>query len=155
QEDTRQLTDLTTQLGTGLLQSGLMLVSFVGVLWTLSEEVVFSWNGEPLVVPGYMVWCALAYAGIGSALAWLVGRPLIRLNAERFQRESELRFALVRFSENAESIALHAGEGVERGVLDRNVGNVIEAMRRVALGLVRLTWVTSGYGWLAIVIPIV
>src|SRR3546814_13788806 len=28
-------------------------------------------------------------------------------------------------------------------------------MRRVALGLVRLTWVTSGYGWIALVLPIV
>src|SRR3546814_14053350 len=64
---------------------------------------------------GYMVWCALAYAGVGSTLTWLVGRPLIRLNAERFQRESELRFALVRFSENADSVALHAGEADEIG----------------------------------------
>jgi len=155
QEDARQLTELTTQLGTGLLQATLMLVSFVGVLWALSDQVVFSWKGEPLVVPGYMVWCALAYAGIGSILTWFVGRPLIRLNAERFQRESELRFALVRFSENADTIALQRGEGAERLVLDRNLGNVVEAMRRVALGLVRLTWVTSGYGWIAIVLPIV
>jgi putative ATP-binding cassette transporter len=155
QEDARQLTELTTQLGTGLLQATLLLVSFVGVLWALSDQVVFSWNGEPLVVPGYMVWCALAYAGIGSILTWIVGRPLIRLNAERFQRESELRFALVRFSENADTIALQRGEGAERLVLDRNLGNVVEAMRRVALGLVRLTWVTSGYGWIALVLPIV
>src|SRR3546814_2214672 len=90
QEDTRQLTELTTQLGTGLLQSGLLLVSFVGVLWALSDQVVFSWNGAPLVVPGYMVWCALAYAGVGSTLTWLVGRPLIRLNARSEEHTSEL-----------------------------------------------------------------
>lgn len=57
-----------------------------------------------------MVWCALGYALIGSGLTWLVGRPLIALNGERYAREAEFRFALVRVNESGESIALHGGE---------------------------------------------
>src|SRR3712207_7758849 len=49
-----------------------------------------------ITIPGYMVWVAVGYAGIGSGLTWLVGRPLIRLNTERYAREADLRFALVR-----------------------------------------------------------
>ena len=105
-------------------------------------------------IPGYMVWCALAYAIGGSWLAWRVGRPLIPLNATRYAREAELRFALVRVSECAEGIALHGGETDERRILEGTVGHVVTVMRRLAGGLARLTWVTSGYGWLGIVAPI-
>src|SRR5690606_32204150 len=72
-EDARHLSELSVDLGNGLLQSSLLLVSFISVLWMLSSEVVFVWSGSPFTIPGYMVWCAIAYAAIGSWLAWLVG----------------------------------------------------------------------------------
>ncbi|MGH6930096.1 MAG: SbmA/BacA-like family transporter, partial [Dongiaceae bacterium] len=37
-EDARQLTELSTDLGVGLLQSSLLLGSFIGVLWFLSDS---------------------------------------------------------------------------------------------------------------------
>ena len=40
-EDARHLTELSTDLGIGLLQSSLLLGSFIGVLWMLSGNVVF------------------------------------------------------------------------------------------------------------------
>ena len=33
------------------------------------------------------------------------------------------------------------------------VERVISVMRELAYGLARLTWITSGYGWLALVVP--
>jgi vitamin B12/bleomycin/antimicrobial peptide transport system ATP-binding/permease protein len=153
-EDTRHLVDLSTNLAVGLLQATLLLLSFVGVLWVLSAQVVFAVGDRSFGLPGYMVWCALAYALGGSWLAWRVGRPLIELNATRYAREAELRFALVRVSEHAEGIALHGSEWQERRSLDRAVDQVVTVMRELASGLARLTWVTSGYGWLALVAPI-
>ena len=100
-QDSQHLTELTTALAIGLLQSTLLLASFVGVLWVLSEQVVFDIGGRSLAIPGYMVWCALAYSLGGSLLAWRVGRPLVALNAERYAREADLRFALVRVNEYA------------------------------------------------------
>ena len=84
------------------------------------------------MIPGYMVWCALAYAIGGSWLAWRVGRPLIALNATRYAREAELRFALVRVSENAEGIALHGSEAQERQILDHPVDRVATVAARVS-----------------------
>ena len=153
-EDTRHLIDLSTDLAVGLLQSSLLLISFAGVLWILSAQVAFMIGDRSLTIPGYMVWCALAYAIGGSWLAWRVGRPLIALNATRYAREAELRFALVRVSENAEGIALNGSEAQERRILDQPVDRVATLMRELANGLARLTWVTSGYGWLALVAPI-
>ena len=82
-----------------------------------------------------MVWCALAYSLGGSLLAWRVGRPLIPLNAERYAREADLRFALVRVNEHADGIALHGGEADERRLLDEPVDRVIALMARLAGGL--------------------
>ncbi len=154
QEDCRLFSELSTELGVGMLQAFLLLVSFIGVLWALSGPVSFTLGGTPITVPGYMVWVAVGYAGIGSGLTWLVGRPLIRLNTVRYAREADLRFALVRVNESAESVALYNGEPDERRSLDEFVEAVLKASRRLSSGLARLTWITSGYGWLAIVVPI-
>src|SRR5260370_29636157 len=79
-EDARHLTELTADLGIGLLQSSLLLGSFIGVLWMLSGNVPLDLGGRSFVVPGYMVWCALASAGTGSWLRWRVARPRLPLN---------------------------------------------------------------------------
>jgi putative ATP-binding cassette transporter len=155
QQDAQHLTDLTTTLAIGLLQSTLLLGSFTGVLWLLSEQVVFDFGHGRVTIPGYMVWCALAYSLGGSLLAWHIGRPLVPLNAERYAREADLRIALVRINERADGIVLHGGEADERRLLDQPVDNVISMMTRLAGALARLTWITSGYGWLAIVVPFV
>jgi vitamin B12/bleomycin/antimicrobial peptide transport system ATP-binding/permease protein len=155
QQDAQHLTDLTTILAIGLLQSTLLLASFTGVLWLLSEQVVFDFGNGPVTIPGYMVWCALAYSLGGSLLAWHIGRPLVALNAERYAREADLRIALVRINERADGIVLHAGEADERRLLDEPVHGVVNMMARLAGALARLTWITSGYGWLAMVVPIV
>src|SRR3954469_32784 len=154
-EDARHLAELSADLGVGLLQASLLLGSFVGVLWALSGQVAFGIGGHRLVVPGYMVWCALAYASLGSWLTGRVGRPLVRLNGERYGREAELRFELVRASEAAEGIALDGGEREERLLLGQALGRVVALTRRLAGGTARLAWVTSGYGWLTLVVPFV
>lgn len=154
QEDCRLFSELSTELGVGMLQAFLLLVSFIGVLWTLSGATTFVFRGEEITIPGYMVWVAIGYAGIGSGLTWLVGRPLIRLNTLRYAREADLRFALVRVNESAESVSLYNGERDERRNLDDFVEAVLKATRRLSGALARLTWITSGYGWLAIVVPI-
>lgn len=155
QQDAQHLADLTTSLLTGLLQATLLLVSFVGVLWVLSGKVVFDLGNGPFSIPGYMVWCALAYALGGSLLGWYVGRPLVPLNAERYASEAELRSALVRVNEHADGIVLHDGEAEERRALGQPVNAVTKLMIRLAGSVARLTWVTSGYGWLAMVVPII
>jgi putative ATP-binding cassette transporter len=153
-EDARHLTELSTDLGIGLLQASLLLVSFIGVLWVISDRVVFTFGGARHTIPGYMVWCALAYASAGSWLSWRVGRPLIPLNAERYAREADLRFSLVRVNEQADSIALEGGEVDEKRHLDGDVAGVMAVLRRLVTGLTRLTWITACYGWLALVAPI-
>ena len=154
QEDTRLLGDFSADLGCGIVYALVQIVAFVGVLWTLSAQVTFQVAGYDIAIPGYMVWCALAYAAVGSGLTWLVGRPLIALNGERYAREAEFRFALVRVNESGESIALHGGEKDEQRHLEAALAAVVDTMRRISTSLAQLTWITSGTGWLSFVVPI-
>jgi putative ATP-binding cassette transporter len=152
--DAQHLTDLTTDLGIGLLQSTLLLLCFIGVLWALSRGMFLSIAGHTFAPPGYMVWCALLYASAASFLSWRVGRPLVTLDAEHYAREAELRFALVRVNEEIEGIALYRGEADEKGRLDAVFETVLEVSRRIVGAVTRLTWITAGYGWFTIVAPI-
>jgi putative ATP-binding cassette transporter len=153
-EDARHLTELSTELGIGLLQSSLLLGSFIGVLWFLSASVTFHMDGESFGIPGYLVWSALIYSGTASWLSWRVGRPLIGFQSERYSREARLRFGLVRVSEHVDGIALHGGEGDEKQRLNAELDRVIRIMRRIVRATTRLTWVTAGYGWFTIIAPI-
>ncbi|MER8801299.1 ABC transporter ATP-binding protein/permease [Mesorhizobium sp. M0998] len=154
QQDAGHLSDLSTGLGIGLLQSCILLASFVGVLWSLSSGFVFHIGGHLLAIPGYMVWAAILYAGTASWLSWLVGRPLIRFNNDRYTREAELRSSVVRVNENVDAIALAHGEADARRRLEFDLGMVLGAMRRIYSAQINLSWVTDTYGWITVVAPI-
>ncbi len=154
QADAQHLTDLSTDLGIGLLQSSLLLLLFVGVLWALSRGEFLPVAGRDFAPPGYLVWCALLYAGAASYLSWRVGRPLINLNAEHYAREAEFRFALVRINEHIDGITLYGGETDERQSLNGVFGSVLDISRQIVSAVTRLTWVTAGYGWFTIIAPI-
>jgi putative ATP-binding cassette transporter len=154
-EDVRRLADQSIGLLVGLGQSTLLLASFVGVLWHLSAEVVFTYQGSSFTIPGYMVWCALAFTFIGSGLTYLFGRPLIAINAELYAREGAFRTALVNINEHAEGISLDRGECDERNVAKHRLSEVLKLDQALASMRARLTWVTAGYGWIGLIAPII
>ncbi len=154
-EDARHLADLTAGLTIGLFQSGILLASFVGVLWSLSAGFVFHVGGYDLNIPGYMVWAAFLYAATAATLSWFVGRPLVKINGEHYSREAALRFSLMRVNEHIEAVSLSSGEANEKRRLQRDLASVLEISSKLMLALTRLTWVTSGYGWITVVAPIV
>jgi vitamin B12/bleomycin/antimicrobial peptide transport system ATP-binding/permease protein len=153
-EDARHLTELSADLGIGLLQSSLLLWMFIAVLWRLSEDIPLSINGRIFVIPGYMVWCALIYSSLASWLSWLIGHPLVRLNATRYAQEAELRFALVHVNEHIDSVSLYGGEEDEKQHLLGELKTVLQRTWRIANATTRLTWITSAYGWSIIIAPI-
>jgi putative ATP-binding cassette transporter len=154
QQDAGHLADLTTGLSFGFVQSSILLVSFVGVLWSLSAGFSFQWNGQSFAIPGYMVWAAFLYAGSASLISWLVARPLIELNSDRYAQEADLRFSMVRVNENVDAIALAGGEGAEKRRLHADLDELVAAIRRIYKIQIRLEWVTDGYGWITLIAPI-
>jgi putative ATP-binding cassette transporter len=153
-EDARHLTELSADLGVGLLQSSILLVTFVKVLWSLSTDFVFRLGDSHFDIPGYMVWAAIVYSGSASLLSYWVGRSLIDRNAQRYAREADLRFSLVRVNEHIDAIALSAGEADEARRIQVDLAAVLAATGRLVTGLANLTWITAGYGWFTLVAPI-
>jgi putative ATP-binding cassette transporter len=153
-EDARHLTELSADLGIGLLQSSILLATFVKVLWSLSNNFAFHFDGRQIVIPGYMVWAAVLYSGSASLVSYWVGNTLVDRNAERYAREADLRFSLVRVNEHIDAITLNGGEADEARRIELDLNGVLKATARLVTGLTNLTWITAGYGWFTLVAPI-
>jgi putative ATP-binding cassette transporter len=152
-DDTLKLCDLSVGLGVGLLQSAMLFGSFASVLWVLSKDFSIFFNGQDHPMPGFMLWAAIVYAVAGSLMTYWIGSGLVARNAERYGREGELRFSLTRINEHLDGISLAAGEADEKRRVAMHLGDVLQAMSRVVLGLTNLTWVTAGFGWVTVIAP--
>ncbi len=149
-EDIRIATESAIELGTSLLYALLVLVSFVGILWSLSGRVTLA----GISLPGHLVALAVCYAGAGAVVAFALGRPLVRATDARQTREANFRFSLVLARENAEPIALARGEALERDRLADQFEAIIPSWRGQSTGLGRLMAFSTGYGTLSGVLPI-
>jgi putative ATP-binding cassette transporter len=152
-EDARGFVSSTLDIGLGLLNASVTLLSFVGILWGLSGTLTVP-IGQGVDVPGYMVWVALAYSLAGTWVVQRLGRPLVGLNGQQQQVEADFRYALVQLRDHAEAVALSQGERRERARLS----TAFDAVRANWTGLIRttkrLTWFSAGYGQVANVFPI-
>lgn len=150
-EDLNNFTSSTLSLGLGLLRNVVSLVSFSIILWGVSGSIeVFG-----ITIPGYMFWCALLYAAVGSWLTHLIGRRLIGLSNQQQRFEADLRFSMVRVRENAESIALYNGEPNEKQRLSTRFGKVWHNFWDIMKVSKRLTFFTAGYSQIAIIFPFI
>jgi vitamin B12/bleomycin/antimicrobial peptide transport system ATP-binding/permease protein len=152
-DDLRLFTASTLELSLGLLSSVVTLVSFVAILWGVSGALSVSLGSVELVIPGYMVWAALLYAFFGSALARVIGRPLIGLNFQQQRVEADFRFGLVRIRENAEGIALYRGESFEDAQLQTRFERIRANWWALMNATKRLTFFTVGYNQAAVIFP--
>src|SRR6202023_983722 len=155
-EDLHQFTTYLLSLSVGLISSVVSLISFLVILWGLSgpaDIALGTW--ATLHIPAYLVWAALLYAGIGTWLTVKIGRPLVPLNYARQRFEADFRFSLVRFRENAESVALYGGEQVELRVFNECFRSVVENFRQLMKGQRLLTCFTLGYTQAALIFPLV
>ncbi len=155
QEDLKLFVAQTLSLTLGLMTSVVTLGSFVTILWGLSGDLEIPFGDSTIVLPGYMLWAAVVYAIVGSWLTHRIGRPLVKLNFEQQRYEADFRFSLVRLRENAEGVALYRGEADERRSLMDRFGWVVNNWRAIMDRQKKLTWLTTGYGQIAVIFPFV
>jgi len=142
-------------LSVGLLTSLVTLGSFLVILWGLSGPADIPLGEWGVVhIPGYLVWAALLYAGIGTWLTIKIGRPLVQLNFSGQRFEGDFRFSLARLRENAESVASYGGEPVELGVFQERFRNIFANFRMIMGRQMRLNWFTQGYAQVAVIFPL-
>jgi putative ATP-binding cassette transporter len=153
-EDVKLFVSHTLSVGTGLIGAVVTLASFVFILWGLSETAPLTMFGMTLAIPGYLVWVAFAYAIAGTWIAHRIGKPLVGLDIEQQRREADLRASLLRVRENAEQIALLTGEPAERRRLMFRFDMVKENWTAIMRRQKRLTFFTSGYSQVQVIVPI-
>lgn len=155
QEDLNLFTTYTISLSMGLLNAVVTLLSFVGILWSLSGPFGFTLGGSSFSIPGFMVWMAVLYCAAGSILTHYIGRPQIRLNFLQQRYEADFRHHLVRVREYSESIALDKGEAVERVHLDKRFSTVLGNYLTLIKKQKNLIWFTNFFGQAAVVFPFI
>jgi putative ATP-binding cassette transporter len=151
-DDLRLFVEYTMTLGTGLLNAIVSFCSFVVILWALSEQAPLHLFGD-LQLPGYLVWAALIYAIVGTALTHLIGWRLIPLNFQQQRVEADFRFNLMRTRENAEQIAALHGEAAERERHQGRFGPVITNWLAIMQRTKLLTFFTASYSQASVIFP--
>lgn len=159
QEDLNLFTSYTVSLSMGMFNALITLVSFIGILWTLSGAITLPLpgflGGGQVEIVGYMVWAAVLYCAVGSAIAHWIGRPQVRLNFQQQMLEANFRHHMVRVREYSESIALDGGEQVERRHLDVRFRDVMGNYFTLIRNQKQLTWFSSFFGQAAIIFPLI
>ncbi|WP_294769061.1 ABC transporter ATP-binding protein/permease [uncultured Rhodoferax sp.] len=155
QEDINQFTGYTISLSMGLLNAVVTLLSFVGILWSLSGGFAFTLGGGEYNIPGFMVWMAVLYCAAGSVITHYLGRRQIPLNFEQQRVEADFRHTMIRVREYSESIALDHGEATTGRQLQQRFGKVLGNYLALIKAQKRLIWFTSFFGQAAIIFPFV
>ncbi|MBO6246582.1 MAG: ABC transporter ATP-binding protein/permease, partial [Anaerovibrio sp.] len=154
-EDINSFITLTLSLSLGFLKQLTILAAFIVVLWSLSGSLELSLGETAISIPGYMVWLSLLYSIVGTWLAHIVGRKLIKLNYDQQRYEADFRFNMVRVRENSESIAFYRGESPELNSFGDRFKMVVKnfwgLMKRTKL----LNFYINGYAQLAIIYPLI
>ncbi|MEZ5831532.1 MAG: ABC transporter ATP-binding protein/permease [Dongiaceae bacterium] len=143
----------TLALSLSLLRNVVNLFSFAVVLWGLSGPISFILAGREFTIPAYMLWAAVGYALVGSVLTFLIGKPLVPANFDLQRLNADFRFRMTRIRENAESIALYAGERREQDGLGMSFLRIWHNYWRIMILTKRLNWFGSFYDQLAVVFP--
>ncbi len=138
-------------IGIGLLSSTVTLGSFVVILWRLSASAPLTLFG--IGIPGYLVWAALLYSVLGTALTHLIGRPLTPLRFTQQRFEADFRFNLVRTRENSEQVAVLHAEPAERERHLNRFGLVVANWIAIMKRQKRLSFFTQSFGQAAVVFP--
>lgn len=152
-DDTHRFINNTLSISLGLFEQAITLVSFLGILWSLSGILHIPLGSFTLAIPGYMCWGALLYAMVGTFISWYLGRPLIRLDYENERREANFRYSLVRFRENMEGIALYQGEGQERRIFAHRFSHIVDNFYAVVKRMMIMNSWNSFYGQFEYIFP--
>ncbi len=154
-EDLRKFVEQTIAYVLSFLREVVNLVSFMTILWGLSKDMQFFLWGVDVAFPGFMMWAALVYAVLGTWLTHLVGWRLVRLNFNQERYEADFRYALIRFRENAEGIALYGGEGDEARTFHERFTILLRNFWAIMRRQKSLNLLTGTYGQLAVIFPYV
>ncbi|MGF1513739.1 MAG: ABC transporter ATP-binding protein/permease [Elainellaceae cyanobacterium] len=137
-EDIKAFTEVTLSFLLDILDSVLALISFTAVLYSISKVLTLG---------------LLVYAGLGAAIAILVGQRLIRINYDQLRLEANFRYGMVHVRDNAESIAFYQGERLEQQQVDDRLRSVLHNSNLLILWNSIIVLLQRGYNYFTRIVP--
>lgn len=128
-----------------VFKSTLTLVTFGVILWNLSGNMVIPMGAVKMTIPGYLLWCAVLYALVGTWITSWIGNKLAALNYRQQQYNADLRYSLVRLRESSEQVALYRGEEVEKNKFYRVFDNIFSNFISMLKVNRKLIFFNNGY----------
>lgn len=127
-EDCLLFIERLTNEGFSLITQCIGLFSYFMLLWQITDNFVlnFSLFNIDISISHYLIWLAPIYVLFTSCIAHMLGRPLKNLLIEQQHLEANYRFALTRFRESKEPIALANGEKVEKQQFEQHFNHIIK-----------------------------
>ena len=138
-EDVKSFTSFSLQLFLTIVTSIIDLVSFSLILYSIYPQLFIA---------------IVAYAMFGTVTTTWLGKDLVRLNYDQLTKEANFRYSLVRWRENAESIAFYAGEDLEGKAVGERLKYVIENGRDIINSQRNLEFFTNGYRFMIQLLPV-
>lgn len=136
--DIETFCNMTVGLFMSIVDSIITVVTFIGILWVISESLTI---------------VAACYSLLGCLLTYMIANRLVVLNYEHLKREADLRYSLADVRRDVESIAFFNGEDRASGhiirQLQRAIDNIIDTVRLNR----NLSIFTSNFNWFVVLIP--
>jgi putative ATP-binding cassette transporter len=106
----------------GAVAAVLSVIAFGSILWRLSGALTLG----GITLPRALFWIVIGYVLAATVIAFVIGRPLIRLSYLNELRNAGFRYALVRVRDASAAIGLYRGENTERRLLGGRLSEVME-----------------------------
>lgn len=119
----------------GAVGAVLSVIAFGAILWQLSGALTLG----GFTLPRALFWIVIVYVFAATVIAFVIGRPLIRLSYLNELRNAGFRYALVRVREASAAIGLYRGENAERRQLGGRLSDVMTNYRDWLNRMVRFT----------------
>lgn len=137
-QDVETFCNSAVGLSIAVLDSIIMVVSMIGVLWTISATLT-------LVV--------VLYSLIGCLVTVWIGNKLVALNFQHVKLEADLRYSMAEVRRDVESIAFYRGERNAKLTILKRVAAALKNLELIMILNRNLTLFTSNFNFLVVLIP--
>jgi putative ATP-binding cassette transporter len=109
----------------GAVAALLSVFSFGAILWRLSGPLTLG----GVTLPKALFWIVIIYVLVATIVAFVIGRPMIRLTYVNELRNASFRYAMVRLRDASAAVGLYRGEDAERKLVGGQLSAVMQNYR--------------------------
>lgn len=143
-EDIEQFTEQTLGIFFQILQSLTLFVSFGIILWQMGSLTI-PLGHFVVSIPGYLFLAACLFGGLGIWLTHRMGKKLISYNYHQQRYNANFRFALIKFRESSDEIALQQGESAQSNQFNGLFNKIYHNFMDIIQLRKRLGFISNGF----------